>query len=101
MRRQALGGQVGSRSRWGGTVACSAGVAESVPTSPSCRPWAGASVPCMPVSRLPQRRDRVPSGAGRVSRTTPRQGCEAKRSTRRAWPWRGVVHWVCPHGRHR
>jgi hypothetical protein len=37
----------------------------------------------VPVSRLPQRRDRVPSGAGQARCTTPRQGCGAKRSTRK------------------
>ena|SRR5438874_6168348 len=29
---------------------------------------------------------KLPSGAGQAPRTTPCQGCVAKRSTRRAWP---------------
>jgi hypothetical protein len=69
-------------------VAQSAGVAKSVPTSPFLPTVSHPQG--VPVSRLPQRRDRVPSGAGQASRTTPRQGraggCAWDGWARSSWP---------------
>src|SRR5579884_2576971 len=62
----------------------SAGAAEAVPTSFSA---ANVSLPlpyAFLVCRLPQRRDRVPSGAGYAFQSTASQG----RAGGRAW-WRG------------
>ncbi len=51
-------------SRKGGKEALSAGAADAVPTSCSPADCEPPLLHALPVCRLPQRRDRVPSGAG-------------------------------------
>jgi hypothetical protein len=66
------------RRERGGVAACSAGVAQSVPTSFLLKV---SSPPDAPVSRLPQRRDRVPFRCG-LSRPTAQRVKTAQEGTR-------------------